>query len=90
MVMSATYDVAAIGNAIVDIIAPASDDFLQQRGMAKGGWTPMSLEQITAHIDRNLPDTQFNFQFIIDSFAVQNKQPAKAGSTKAEFACRCS
>ena len=26
--MTALYDVAAIGNAIVDVIAPASDDFL--------------------------------------------------------------
>lgn len=31
------YDVLAIGNAIVDVIAHASDDFLAQEGMAKGG-----------------------------------------------------
>jgi translocation and assembly module TamB len=41
----------------------------------------LQLENITAHIDRNLPDTQFNFQFIIDSFAVQNKQTATTKST---------
>jgi sugar/nucleoside kinase (ribokinase family) len=31
------YDVAAIGNAIVDVIAPADDAFLDANGLAKGG-----------------------------------------------------
>jgi sugar/nucleoside kinase (ribokinase family) len=30
------YDVAAIGNAIVDVIAPSSDDFLADEALAKG------------------------------------------------------
>lgn len=30
------YDVVAIGNAIVDIIAPAADDFITDNGMTKG------------------------------------------------------
>ena len=34
--MPASYDVAAIGNAIVDVIAPASEDFLVAEGLAKG------------------------------------------------------
>lgn len=34
--MTALYDVAAIGNAIVDVIAPAEDAFLQAEGLAKG------------------------------------------------------
>ena len=33
--MSASYDVAAIGNAIVDVIAPAEDAFLAANGLAK-------------------------------------------------------
>lgn len=33
----ARYDVLAIGNAIVDVIAHASDDFIAREGMAKGG-----------------------------------------------------
>ena len=33
------YDVAAIGNAIVDVIAPAEDAFLQANGIAKGAMT---------------------------------------------------
>jgi sugar/nucleoside kinase (ribokinase family) len=35
--MPELYDVAAIGNAIVDVIAPSSDDFLTDEGLAKGG-----------------------------------------------------
>jgi sugar/nucleoside kinase (ribokinase family) len=37
--MSASYDVAAIGNAIVDVIAPADDAFLVDNGLAKGAMT---------------------------------------------------
>ena len=33
------YDVAAIGNAIVDVIAPCSDDFLTDEGLARGAMT---------------------------------------------------
>ena len=31
-----TYDVVAIGNAIVDILSQADDAFIAQEGMAKG------------------------------------------------------
>ncbi len=34
--MSAAYDLAAIGNAIVDVLAPASDAFLRAERIAKG------------------------------------------------------
>jgi sugar/nucleoside kinase (ribokinase family) len=37
--MTPLYDVAAIGNAIVDVIAPASDDFLADEGLVKGSMT---------------------------------------------------
>jgi len=33
--MTAAYDVAAIGNAIVDVIAPADDAFLDRQSLAK-------------------------------------------------------
>ena len=32
------YDVLGIGNAIVDVLARAEDDFLSRQGMAKGAW----------------------------------------------------
>ena len=35
--MTDLYDVAAIGNAIVDVIAPSSDDFLADQALPKGG-----------------------------------------------------
>jgi len=37
--MSASFDVAAIGNAIVDVIAPADEAFLIANGLAKGAMT---------------------------------------------------
>ena len=40
----------------------------------------LSLEKITARINRTMPDTIFNFQFIIDSFATQSKQPATSST----------
>ena len=36
---STTYDVAAIGNALVDIIANANEGFLKSNNIAKGGRT---------------------------------------------------
>jgi sugar/nucleoside kinase (ribokinase family) len=37
--MKTDYDIAAIGNAIVDVIAPAEDAFLSREGIAKGAMT---------------------------------------------------
>ncbi|QUD86532.1 adenosine kinase [Phenylobacterium montanum] len=34
--MQSLYDVAAIGNAIVDVISPATEDFLVEHGLTKG------------------------------------------------------
>ena len=34
-----SYDVLGIGNAIVDVLAPADDAFLEEHGMAKGAMT---------------------------------------------------
>ena len=36
---SSTYDVVAVGNAIIDIIKPVSDTFLAEEGIVKGGMT---------------------------------------------------
>jgi sugar/nucleoside kinase (ribokinase family) len=45
--MSASYDVAAIGNAIVDVIAPAEDAFLAANGLVKGSM--MLIDEPRAH-----------------------------------------
>ena len=37
--MTDLYDVAAIGNAIVDVIAPSSEEFVSDQGLPKGGMT---------------------------------------------------
>ncbi len=39
MSAASTFDVIAIGNAIVDVMAPASDADIEQLGLAKGGMT---------------------------------------------------
>ena len=45
--MSASYDVAAIGNAIVDVIAPADDAFLVGNDLVKGSM--MLIDEQRAH-----------------------------------------
>jgi sugar/nucleoside kinase (ribokinase family) len=45
--MSASYDVAAIGNAIVDVIAPADDAFLGVNALVKGSM--MLIDEPRAH-----------------------------------------
>jgi sugar/nucleoside kinase (ribokinase family) len=45
--MSASYDVAAIGNAIVDVIAPADEAFLVANSLAKGAM--MLIDEPRAH-----------------------------------------
>jgi len=42
------YDVAAIGNAIVDVIAPASDQFLSANGLEKGAMMLVDTTQSAA------------------------------------------
>jgi translocation and assembly module TamB len=41
------------------------------------------LQHMTAKIKRQLPDTTFNFQFIIDAFVSENKKPADPADTAA-------
>jgi translocation and assembly module TamB len=41
----------------------------------------INLNQITAKIKRQLPDTTFNFQFIVDAFVTAPKQPTTDTST---------
>jgi sugar/nucleoside kinase (ribokinase family) len=43
--MTALYDVTAIGNAIVDVIARCSDDFLTDEGLTKGSMQLVSQER---------------------------------------------
>ncbi|MEO6091726.1 MAG: adenosine kinase [Novosphingobium sp.] len=42
---AATIDVIAIGNAIVDVMAPAADSLIEELGMVRGGMTLVDAEQ---------------------------------------------
>ena len=50
--MTALYDVAALGNAIVDVIASASDDFITREGLVKGSMSLVDAEQSAALYSR--------------------------------------
>jgi sugar/nucleoside kinase (ribokinase family) len=50
--MTELYDVAAIGNAIVDVIAQTSDDFLTNEGLVKGSMTLIDDERAAALYER--------------------------------------
>ena len=55
--MTKRYDVAALGNAIVDVIAPADDAFLLEHNIAKGVMTLID-EYRAEQLYRVLPDAQ--------------------------------
>jgi sugar/nucleoside kinase (ribokinase family) len=52
------YDVAAIGNAIVDVIAPADDAFLTENGVAKGAMTLVDEAQSQALYAKMAPGVE--------------------------------
>ena len=43
--MPASFDVAAVGNAIVDVLSPATDAFLTEEGLAKGAMMLIDAER---------------------------------------------
>ncbi len=45
------FDVIAIGNAIVDVVAPCEDTLIEQQGMAKGGMTLVDTPRALALYD---------------------------------------
>ncbi|MGR4862850.1 adenosine kinase [Caulobacter sp. LARHSG274] len=50
--MTALYDVAAIGNAIVDVIAQCDEAFLEREGLVKGSMALIDLERASTLYDR--------------------------------------
>lgn len=57
---AATYDVLGIGNAIVDILAKADDDFLVKHGMTKGAMALIDEERATAVYKAMGPATEIS------------------------------
>ena len=48
MTVEARYDIVAVGNAIVDVIARADDVFLEEEGLAKGSMALIDAQRATA------------------------------------------
>jgi sugar/nucleoside kinase (ribokinase family) len=46
--MTSAFDVAAVGNAIVDVLSPADDAFLAAEGLAKGAMTLVDADRAAA------------------------------------------
>lgn len=57
---AATYDVLGIGNAIVDVLAKADDNFLAQHGMTKGAMALIDEAQATAIYKAMGPATEIS------------------------------
>ena len=57
---STAFHVCAIGNALVDVVAQASDAFLQENGIAKGGMTLINAEQAAMLYDMIGPTIQMS------------------------------
>jgi len=53
--MTAAYDVVAVGNAIVDVISPAEDAFLDAEGLPKGGMSLIDQAQADTLYTRMAP-----------------------------------
>jgi len=51
--VSSSLDIVAIGDAIVDVIATADDDFVEQHALVRGGMPLLSAEQ--ADLSRHVP-----------------------------------
>jgi sugar/nucleoside kinase (ribokinase family) len=56
--MPELYDVAAIGNAIVDVIGPATDAFLTEQGLSKGAMMLVDADQSAALYAKMTPEIQ--------------------------------
>ena len=50
--MPSSFDVAAVGNAIVDVLAPATEDFLAEEGLTKGAMALIDAERATRLYER--------------------------------------
>ena len=50
--MPSSFDVAAVGNAIVDVLAPATDAFLAEEGLAKGAMALIDADRATRLYER--------------------------------------
>jgi len=58
--MTQAYDVTGIGNAIVDVLAHATDDFVHRKGLAKGSMTLVDADQAEHLYEAMGPGTEIS------------------------------
>ena len=81
------FDVCAIGNALVDIIAEATDEFLTTHKIAKGGMTLVDAERASAIYDMIGPAVQVSGGSAgntVAGIASLGGKPAYMGKVKAD------
>jgi len=82
-----SYDVCAIGNALVDVIADATDDFLREHKIAKGGMTLIDAERAGTLYDVIGPAIQMSggsAANTVAGIASLGGHPAYMGKVKAD------
>src|ERR1700691_3648977 len=81
------FDVCAIGNALVDVIADATDDFLGTHGIAKGAMTLIDAERAAMLYDMIGPAIQISggsAANTVAGIASLGGKPAYMGKVKAD------
>lgn len=84
---STPFDVCAIGNALVDVIADASDEFLKTHGIAKGAMTLIDAERAGMLYDMIGPAVQISGGSAgntVAGIASLGGHPAYMGKVKAD------
>ena len=84
---SDSFDVCAIGNALVDVIADASDDFLRAHKIQKGGMTLVDAERASELYDVIGPTVQMSggsAANTVAGVASLGGKPAYMGKVKAD------
>jgi len=85
--MTSTFDVCAIGNALVDVIADATDDFLKTHKIAKGAMTLIDAERAAVLYDMIGPAVQISGGSAgntVAGIASLGGKPAYMGKVKAD------
>ncbi|HEY0626945.1 MAG TPA: adenosine kinase [Allosphingosinicella sp.] len=75
----ATYDVVAIGNAIVDVIAQADHDFITREGMTAGSMQLLDAEQATGLYGRMGPGREISGGSAANTLAGMAAMGARCG-----------
>src|ERR1700744_1949166 len=82
-----SFDVCAIGNALVDVIAEASDEFLQSHKIAKGAMTLVDAERASSLYDVIGPAVEMSggsAANTVAGVASLGGKPAYMGKVKAD------